>query len=646
VRLVSLVQRAVAAIRYEVTPLDEPARVVVQSELVANEPGPMRDDGDPRAQKALGEPLVSEEARALEHRLLLCHRTRQSGLRVAAACDHEIDCPANVAVEVTAYNDVARLTTAVDLQPDERLTLVKYLGYGWSRPRSRAALVDQVAGAVSEARHTGWDGLVASQRAFLDDFWERADVEIEGDDELQLAARVGQFHVMQSAARAEGRAIPAKGLTGSGYDGHAFWDSESYVLPVLSYAMPSAAADALRWRHATLGLARDRAHQLGLRGAAFPWRTIHGEECSGYWPAGTAAFHVNADIADAVIRLERVAPDDAFQRDVGIELLVHTARLWCSLGHRDDGGGFHVHGVTGPDEYSALGNDNTYTNLMAARNLRAAARAAQRWPDRASELDVDAEEIADWQSAADAVVVPYDDDLRVTEQDQGFSANARWDFAGTTPEQYPLLLHFPYFDLYRKQVVKQADLVMALFKCGDHFSLEQKRRDFDYYEPLTVRDSSLSACIQSVVAAEVGYLDLAFAYLREAALLDLEDLEHNTADGLHIATLAGTWIGFVSGLGGMREHDGRLGFAPRLAGPLRRLAFRVQFRGRRLRVEVSGTEARYVLVEGEPLEIEHYGETVALAVEEPATRPIAAVQAAEPPRQPPGREPQRGDPLE
>ncbi len=425
-----------------------------------------------------------------------------------------------------------------------------------------------------------------------------------------MAVRFALFHVLQAGARAEGRALAAKGLTGSGYDGHAFWDTESFVLPVLTYTHSKSAADALRWRHSTLDLARDRARQLGFRGAAFPWRTIAGQECSGYWPAGTAAFHVNADIADAVVRYHAATGDEAFERECGLELLIETARLWRSVGHHDVHGGFRIDGVTGPDEYSALGDDNVYTNLMAARNLRAAADAAERLPDRARELGVEAEEMASWRDAAAAMALPYDETMGVHPQAEGFTEHKPWDFSSTPPERYPLLLHYPYFDLYRKQVVKQADLVLALHVCGDSFTPEQKARDFAYYEPLTVRDSSLSACTQAVVAAEVGHLDLAYDYMGEAALMDLADLEHNTRDGLHMASLAGAWIAAVAGFGGMRDHGGRLTFAPRLPPAFSRLAFGLSYQGRRLRVEVHRERASYVLLGGEPLTVGHHGREI------------------------------------
>ena len=549
-RLVSLVQRSVAAISYEVAAVDRPIRAVVQSELVANEPLPTHRP-DPRA-AATPSGMHGEWAGDRDLRALLAHSTLASGLLVAAAMDHEIEGPPGTDTDVESYADQARVTVAADLAPGERLRLIKLLAYGWSRRRSLPAVRDQVGAAVAEAKHTGWKGLLDGQRAYLDDFWDRADVVIEGDAELQLAVRFSLFHCLQAAARAERRGIPAKGLTGSGYDGHTFWDSEAFVLPVLTYTIPGAAADALRWRHATLEPARNRASVLGLDGATFPWRTIHGQECSGYWPAGTAAFHVNADIADAVVRYQAATDDAQFERETGLELLVETARLWASLGHRDATGRLHIDGVTGPDEYSALADNNLYTNLMAQRNLRAAADAVERHPDRAAALGAVASDATSWRDAARDVVMPYDDELGVHSQAEGFTRHERWDFEATGTDRYPLLLHFPYFDLYRKQVVKQADLVLALHCRGDAFTDEQKARDFEYYEAVTVRDSSLSACTQATIAAEVGHLELAYDYFGEAALIDLHDIAQNTRDGLHIASLAGAWLAAVGGFGGLR----------------------------------------------------------------------------------------------
>ncbi len=640
VRLVSFTQRAVAAISYEVEPLDDELPVVVQSELVANESMPAAQD-DPRAAGAATAPLEPEFSGSSGDRAMLVHRTPTSGLRVAAAMSHVIERSDHADSTVDALEDLARMTIAADAGPGRPLRLVKFIAYGWSSARSMPALRDQVVAAIAGAERTGWDGLAEQQRAYLDDFWAQADVEIEGDTELQQAVRFALFHTLQAGARGEQRAIAAKGLTGPGYDGHTFWDSETYVLPVLTYTAPRAAADALRWRHKTLDLARARAKQLGLRGAAFPWRTIGGEECSGYWPAGTAAFHVNADIAAAVTRYHGATLDQAFDRDIGLELLVETARLWRSLGHHDGAGHFRIDGVTGPDEYSAIADNNVYTNLMAQRNLRAAADAVERNPERAAALGVDDEETAGWRDAAEAMVIPFDSALGVHCQAESFTKHQVWDFEHTREDQYPLLLHFHYFDLYRKQVVKQADLVLALHLAGEEIDDEQKARDFAYYEQLTVRDSSLSACTQAVIAAETGHMSLAFDYFYETGLMDLEDLEHNTRDGVHIASLAGTWIAAVCGFGGMRDHGGRLTFKPRLPAELTRLTFRIRFRDCTLKVEIDDHQASYSLLNGAELELTHHGEQLTVGAGSPVSAGIPPAPQREPVHQPRGRRPAR-----
>ena len=639
-RLVSFVHRSAAAIAYEVEALEQPMRIVVQSELVANESAPPAAS-DPRAAAVLEAPLVSESFFDRNARVVLVHTTRRSKLRMAAAMDHVVVGPSGFEADVESGPDVGRFTVATELAPGERLRVVKFLAYGWSSQRSEPALRDQVVAALTSAHHTGFEGLLRDQRAYLDEFWANADVELEGDVELQQAVRFALFHTLQSGARAEQRGIAAKGLTGPGYDGHTFWDTERFVLPVLTYTAPQAAADALRWRHATLDLARERATQLCLEGAAFPWRTIRGQECSSYWPAGTAAFHIAADIGDAVARYQAAVDDKDFECDVGLPLLVETARLWRSLGHHDADGRFGIDGVTGPDEYSAVADNNVYTNLLAQRNLRAAADAVARHPRHAATLGADLEEAAAWRDAADDMIVPWDEKLGVHPQSERFTDHQVWDFAATKPEHYPLLLHFPYFDLYRKQVVKQADLVLALHWRGDAFTDEEKARDFAYYEALTVRDSSLSACTQAVIAAEVGHLELAYDYFGEAALMDLHDLEHNTRDGVHIASLAGSWIAAVAGFGGMRDHDGKLSFAPRLPARLERLSFRLLFRGRRLKVEVTTAKATYTLLDGEPLQIGHHGKELTISRAGPVTRTIPPAPERPTPSQPAGRAPAR-----
>lgn len=640
-RLVSFTQRAVAAIRFDVTAIDQDLVVVLQSDLLANEPG-AADSEDPRTGALLDRPLTAEFAAARQTRATLVHATNRSGLRVAVGVDHILEAPGDYETTIEAAGDLARFTVTARIPAGSTLRLTKFLGYGWSHRRSAPALRDQAEAAVAMARLTGWDGLVSEQRAFLDDFWRCADVQIEGDTGLQQAVRFSMFHVLQAGARGEGEGICAKGLTGLGYDGHSFWDAETFVLPMLTYTFPHAARDHLRWRHSILDKARERARELRLEGAAFPWRTITGRECSGYWPAGTAAFHLNADIADATARYLAATGDLEFEAEAGVELLVETARMWISLGHFNETS-FHIDGITGPDEYTALVNDNFFTNAMAQRNLLEAVAICQRRPDLTPLFGVTEDEQRIWRRAAEMMALPYSAEAGVHEQSQGFTNRDEWDFESTSEAQYPLMLHFPYFQLYRNQVIKQTDLVLAMHLRGDLFSPEEKARNFAYYEARTVRDSSLSAATQAVIAAEVGHLELAKSYWSEVAFVDLGDLHGNTQDGVHIASMGGSWLVAVAGFGGMRDHDGKLTFAPRLSQKLTRIRFQVMFDGRMIRLDTrredDGEHTTYELLEGPAMRTWHHDEEISLEPGIPLTLPVPPTPTPEPVRQPVGREP-------
>lgn len=638
-RLVSFVQRSVAAIEYVVDALG-PVQLVAQSELVANEPVPETSDEDPRRDARLSAVLRSEDHEVRDGAVEMVHVTRSSGIRISSAMDHEVEGPRDPAPDAECWANLGRTTVVARLARGERLRIVKYLAYGASADRTRAALRDQVAAALAGARATGWVGLVTEQKAYLDAFWDATDVLVTGHAGIQQAVRFALFQLLQGSARTEVGPIGARGLTGPAYDGHAFWDTEAYVLPALWHVLPDAARDALRWRQSTLGAARTAARGMGLPGAAFPWRTLDGEPASGYWPASTAAVHVNADIADAAARYVDATGDARFEAETAVELQVEAARLLYALGHTK-AGVFRIDGVTGPDEYSALADDNVFTNLMARRALRAAAASCWRHPAAARRLGVSTEEPHRWLVAAATMAVPVDEHTGVHEQSEGFTRHDVWNFAAGRPEDYPLLLRASYFDLYRKQVVKQADLVLALWLCGNDFTPQEKARDFAYYEPLTVRDSSLSAPAQSVVAAETGHLDLAFDYLRECAAHDLSDLGGTTDEGLHLATLAGCWSALVAGFGGLRLHgNGIPSFSPRLPpGRLEGLSFSVRYRDRLIGVDVRPDRADYWLRAGKALTIRHFGVDHELGPEAPVRVAVPVVPVLAPPGHVPHRPP-------
>jgi alpha,alpha-trehalose phosphorylase len=374
---------------------------------------------------------------------------------------------------------------------------------------------------------------------------------------------------------------------------------------------------------------------LGHRGAMFPWRTISGEEASAYYEAGTAQYHINADIMYALRKYVQATGDELFLRDYGAEMLVETARLWLDLGFYSEAKGrkFCINGVTGPDEYNAVVNNNAYTNLMARENLRYAIQTVKSLqttePDAYNALvhktALAPSEVERWLRAAENMYVPYDENLKIIPQDDSFLDKEPWDFRNTPREHYPLLLFYHPLNIYRKQVIKQADVVLAMFLLGDVFSPEEKKRNFDFYDPLTTGDSSLSSCVEAIIAAQIGDVDKAIRYGMAALLMDLADVGGNVKDGCHIASMGGTWMMLTYGLGGMRDNDGTLSFWPRRAPEDNAiLRFPLTYRGQLLEVEIGLDEVKYALREGECLVIRHETEELQLTRENPlAVRPVS-----------------------
>ncbi|MBC7298810.1 MAG: glycoside hydrolase family 65 protein, partial [Demequina sp.] len=447
----------------------------------------------------------------------------------------------------------------------------------------------------------------------------RSDVEVGGDAALQQAVRWSLFQLAQAGARGDGNGISAKGVSGSGYGGHYFWDTEIYVVPFFTYTSPVMARNALRYRYRMLGAAEQRAAELAQRGALYPWRTINGEEASAYYAAGTAQYHIDADISYAINKYVRATGDDEFLAREGIDILVQTARMWADLGFwRKTAGNepsFRIHGVTGPDEYTTVVNDNLYTNVMARFNLRSAAESVRKladtWPDQhakmVARLDLAPDEVEEWERAAEAMAILWDENLGIHPQDALFNEREVWDLPNTPPEKRPLLLHFHPLVIYRFQVLKQADVVLALFLQGDHFSMEEKRSDFEYYDPITTGDSTLSGVVQSIIAAEVGYHELALKYFWDSAFVDIGDLHSNTADGVHVASAGGVWSALVYGFGGLRDYGTMLHFDPRLPDPWPSLTFRLTQRGTRVRVTVRKESISFDVEEGPGLTVDVRG---------------------------------------
>jgi len=644
-RLVSFVNRHVAAISYRVTLLNAQAFVVISSEVVTNEPSTRSNEDDPRLAKAFsGRLLHPRTSYSKDRRIVLCHATEESRFTLTCATDNAIEssCPHSYKVAYTA--DFGQVAFTIEARPSCPINLTKYIVYHTSQTASAEELCGRAEWTMDRVVAQGFRQLLASQEQYMDDFWRRSGVRIKDirEDrtkrstvEIQQAIRFNLFHILQASARAEDTGVPAKGLTGQAYEGHYFWDTEIYLLPFLTYTSPRIARNLLTFRYKMLPQARARAQELGHRGAMFPWRTISGEEASAYYAAGTAQYHINADIMYAVRKYVQATGDELFLRDYGAEMLVETARLWADLGFYSDakGGKFCINGVTGPDEYNAVVNNNAYTNLMAGENLRYATEVVELLrktePDAYNALvhktALEPSEVKAWLRAAENMYVPYDEKLKIIPQDDNFLDREPWDFRNTPRDRYPLLLFYHPLNIYRKQVIKQADVVLAMFLLGDVFPPEMKKRNFDFYDPLTTGDSSLSSCVEAIIAAQTGDMDKAIRYGMAALLMDLADVGGNVKDGCHIASMGGTWMMLTYGFGGMRDHDGTLSFWPRRAPEENAiLRFPLTYHGQMLEIEIGLDRVEYALREGERLVIRHETEEVELTRENPlAVRPVS-----------------------
>lgn len=447
------------------------------------------------------------------------------------------------------------------------------------------------------------------QKQYLNDFWHHTDITIKGKSDLQEGIRFNLFHLLQSAGQDGVSNISAKGLSGEGYEGHYFWDTEIYLLPMFTLTNPELAKKLLMYRYSIIDSARARAKEMGHKqGALFPWRTISGGECSSFFPAGTAQYHISADIAHSYIQYYLATNDLEFLTDAGAEVLIETARLWIDVGHFYNNQ-FRIDAVTGPDEYTCVVNNNYYTNAMAKQNLRWASKSAEvlakkvpeKWDALKAKLSLTDVELEQFTKAAEQMYLPVDEDLQINPQDDAFLQKEKWDFENTPEDKYPLLLHYHPLTLYRYQVCKQADTVLAHFLLEDEQSEEIMKNSYDYYEQVTTHDSSLSSCVFSMMAARVGNLDKAYNYFIETARLDLDNTHGNTKDGLHMANMGGTWLAIVAGFAGLRVKESGLYFRPQVPGEWEGYTFRLQYRERLLLLELNGGELTVQLLDGEPL---------------------------------------------
>ncbi|WP_078546676.1 glycoside hydrolase family 65 protein [Litchfieldia alkalitelluris] len=623
-RLVSFVQKELFAINIQIEPVNFTGKVKIISSINGDVSNYVNAN-DPRVAAGHAKLLRLERKGKADQFGYVLNKTHTSELETACVTTHKYSNEGTEKIEETQSGVQSTLT----FELNKTIEITKYNIYV-DTLRHQDDLINKGIQFQHQVDTYSFTQLLEEQKQYLDEFWYAADIKIGGVAELQEGIRFNLYQLLQSAGRDQVSNIAAKGLSGEGYEGHYFWDTEIYMFPVFLMTKPDIARQLLIYRFTILDDARRRAREMGhSKGALFPWRTISGSECSSFFPAGTAQYHISADIAYSFIQYYLATNDTEFMKEYGAEVLFETARLWMDTGHFYEEQ-FRIDDVTGPDEYTCLVNNNYYTNSMAKHNLKWAYEAYRllkevdntRLETLTQQLRIDFVEVGEWRKAAESMYLPYDEKLEINPQDDSFLKKAVWDFENTPEDHYPLLLHYHPLTLYRYQVCKQADTVLAHFLLEDEQDLNTIKNSYDYYEKVTTHDSSLSSAIFSIMASKVGYEDKAYEYFIESARLDLDNTHGNTKDGLHLANMGGTWMSIIYGFGGVRLKETGLSLAPALPLHWNNYSFKIKYLDNQVNVEVESNQIHLSLEEGSKLDVRIYGKQITLKQNERKTETL------------------------
>ena len=613
-RMASFTRLSIFTIDYQVTLINSAAKI----SLVSAHKGDVLNYFDPDDPRVAGESfqhIIVKQVETTADCSFITSQTAKSHLTVCSGVKHILSGEATSALTHSQTGATAVFTT--DMEAGGTVRLIKYTAIADSIRHTNYR--ETCAAELDKAASIPLDDLYAEQEKYLADCWTRCALDIHGDDDLNLALTYNIYQLIQSVTKDEFGNIAAKGLSGEGYEGHYFWDTEMYIQPFFVLTMPEFCKNLISMRYKTLDMARENARIMGYhRGALFPWRTIMGRECSGHYPSGTAQVHINGDIAYSIIAYYLATEDLDFIVHTGAELLFEIARHWIDIGNFYKGK-FQINDVTGPDEYTCIVNNNYFTNALAKYSLYwtakiyALLKVSGRLAALEQKIGITASEVAGFIEASEQMNLPYDEELGINPQDDSFLQKKAWDFAATPKEKHPLLLHYHPLHLYRYQVCKQADTVMSHFILEDYQSQETIRKSFDYYEKITTHDSSLSSCIFSIVASRLGYKDKAYAYFGDSAKLDLFNTHNNTKDGIHTANMGGNYMAIVYGFAGLRLKEDGLYFAPLLPEKWSGYEFSVSYRGSEIKISVDSQACTFTLLKGKHQKIILYGKERVLA---------------------------------
>ena len=585
-RMASFVKKELLIIDLEIESINYEGIVEISSKIEGSADNRSNED-DPRA-GAGGNILLnitSSSFSGVSH--MMTSETLNSGLSVATACSY------NEAMEFYQGDVCSDAICTKHIKKGEIARITKYIGFADSLRHDD--IEREAVKTAEEASAKGADYYFAEQKKYLNNFWKYAYISINGDSSVEYALNYSVYQLLSSAGGDRFSQIGAKGLSGDGYDGHYFWDTEIYMVPFFTLTMPDAAKTLLKFRYNVLEASRKRAYETGhKKGAKIPWRTISGSECSSYFPAGSAQYHINADVAYAYIQYYLFTGDIEMIRDFGYEVVFETARIWLEVGNYNDKGEFCISTVTGPDEYTALIDNNYYTNSMAKYHLEWALKLGTELKDYdiaaydilIKKLCITKDEADSMKTAAENIRLPYDEKLKVHMQDDSFMMKPEWDFEAVPKDNYPLLLYYHPMHIYRHKVLKQADTILS-YVLLDNVKTEIMENSYDYYKKRTTHDSSLSPCVHSMMAARIGRAKEAYDFFMSTIRLDLDDINKNTKDGLHIANAGGAYMSIVYGFAGLRIKCTGLHLRPIKPKNWKGYSFRLNYRGQAVMVEID-----------------------------------------------------------
>ena len=619
-RFCSMDRPEVAAMRYAVTALNAGMTVCMKPGL----------DGDVFNEDSNWDDAFWQvdavDASAERGTAAVVNTTLKTAFTVATAMVARVEAPGASAPALEVSGNRVVIAQSASLEMGQTMVCEKYIGLVSTLQQPVEAVQDAAEGAAADAAEVGYQALLVAHEAAWQGIWETGDIRIEGDVAAQQGIRFNIFHLNQTYRGDDERLnIGPKGFTGEKYGGASYWDTEAYCLPFFLATHPvEVPKQLLAYRYAHLDRAIENAEKLGFsNGAAlYPMVTMNGEECHNEWEITFEEIHRNGAMSFAIFNYVRYTGDSDYLADKGFPVLLGVARFWAQRVNWSEARGKWVMlGVTGPNEYENNVNNNWYTNYLAAWCLRYTAEVAEHLkstaPDQLAQFVAQygfdqATEVADWRAKAADMYLPQLEGTSVWLQQDGFMDKEQRMVSDLDPAERPINQHWSWDRILRSVYIKQADVLQGMYFFEDDFHTESHAANFDFYEPRTVHESSLSPCVHVVLASKLGRQDKAYELYLRTARLDLDDYNAEAYQGLHITSMAGTWLSVVEGFGGFRVRQGRPCFKGQLPAAWDAFTYFIRFRGRLLEVEVSRQGTAVKLKEGDALEVEVDGEVLDL----------------------------------